>query len=44
MPGTVFRDHLKIGKEGSEMVVITAGSFQRGRLKMKKKGHSTGWT
>lgn len=38
MPGTVFRDHLKIGKEGPEMVVITAGSFQMGSPENEQMG------
>jgi formylglycine-generating enzyme required for sulfatase activity len=29
-PGKVFRDHLKNGREGPEMVVIPAGSFKMG--------------
>jgi formylglycine-generating enzyme required for sulfatase activity len=31
-PGSVFRDRLKNGREGPEMVVIPAGSFRMGNL------------
>jgi len=35
--GTIFRDHLKSGRDGPEMIVISAGSFRMGDSQRKEK-------